>query len=280
MLGILKVALATLLTAAPAPAPTSSPTATTTSAPGTDNGSAPAPGTGTTTQPTVKLATYNILRNGSRGPQGIIDTLKPLDADVICMQESYNPLNAPYLGSRLGMTTWSTSPGGQAILSRLPTRFLGVVPGFEHDTGVDALWADLTLPDATTVRLICVHLHTVTPKTLAGLLQTEPLRGQQIAKLRQAWATAGHPTLIIAGDFNELPGTPNYRAMTQSFTDTLAALTPPQTAPTFEQGFRIDYILTTPNLTPLAGGVVNSKASDHYPIWTTLTASTQPATRP
>jgi endonuclease/exonuclease/phosphatase family metal-dependent hydrolase len=66
--------------------------------------------------------------------------------------------------------------------------------------------------------------------------------------------------VVLLGDFNSAPGTPNYQVLTKSFRDLATALPPPATDPTccqagdlmnptFEGGSRIDLVLTRGNFT-------------------------------
>jgi endonuclease/exonuclease/phosphatase (EEP) superfamily protein YafD len=129
-----------------------------------------------------------------------------------------------------------------------------------------------------------VHLTAVTK---ASEVASSPAkRSRQIEALRQAWRDAGHPPLVVGGDFNQPAVGENYLLMTRDFNDTLGLLG--QTASTFGRKLfqvRIDYLLATPDWEPVAGGVIRGNASDHRPVWVDLKpappgATTRPATRP
>ena len=103
---------------------------------------------------------------------------------------------------------------------------------------------------------------------------TGEARSREISNLRDAWRARGSPPIIIGGDFNQLPVGNNYAAMQQDWTDALASLG--KTDATFKDKLlrtRIDYFLLSKGWSAHDGGVVQSEASDHRPVWMEVSAS-------
>ena len=110
---------------------------------------------------------------------------------------------------------------------------------------------------------------------LTDLSNADGHRATELAALLRDWESRGRPPMIVGGDFNQLASGPNYRTMTRSFNDALWKLS--QIGWTCEHGLlktRIDYLLTTKDWKPTAGGVINSDASDHRPIWVEVSRRT------
>lgn len=78
--------------------------------------------------------------------------------------------------------------------------------------------------------------------------------------------------LIVAGDFNDIPGSSMHRGMMEQFADTweLVGQGPGPTIPVGKPNRRIDYIWFTPGrgLEPVKATVPTTDASDHLPVAT------------
>jgi endonuclease/exonuclease/phosphatase family metal-dependent hydrolase len=218
-----------------------------------------------------RVVSYNIFKC-IRGREGIIDTLRRLDGDFILLQEINEP-DAKPIADALGMKyvfarDYPRDPRitqGQAILSKDPmTNVRSIADWDDHSCGVAA---DCTI-DGKKVMLMSVHLLATTRATLPAVIHTERWRGKQLEAIRKLWTDAGQPSLILGGDFNQLPIGHNYGLMNTGLLDALAWVGKTGYTCNFHGlKTRIDYVLVSTDWNPVGGQVVDSSASDHLPIW-------------
>lgn len=206
--------------------------------------------------PELTVVTYNILVNGKRGVEGIIETLRPLNADVIGLQEIADRRVAERIGEALKMRVYQA--GSQALLFRGEIRNQQVVKGLEGS------WFGALQADVGGKRFYVCHFESVDRTKLTGWVMSEEVRRKQIGTLVEAWKKAGEPVAVVLGDFNQLPATANHEELKKHFTDAMESLG--QTGATHEIGVRIDYVWLTKGLKAEEGRVVESRASDHRPV--------------
>lgn len=113
------------------------------------------------------------------------------------------------------------------------------------------LLARLRLPDGY-VTIMCTHL---------GLNEND--RVDQIAELTKIAAQSSDP-IILTGDFNCKPD--ELTPLLQILTDTGALFGAPNTYPSDLPQHRIDYILTSPQITCTNLYIPPTNASDHLPV--------------
>jgi endonuclease/exonuclease/phosphatase (EEP) superfamily protein YafD len=80
---------------------------------------------------------------------------------------------------------------------------------------------------------------------------------------------AQHPDpVILVGDFNTSPGTPELVPLLATFTDCWAAVGdgPGLTCPALQPEARIDFVLVGAGIVPVAAVVPETDASDHRPV--------------
>lgn len=100
--------------------------------------------------------------------------------------------------------------------------------------------------------------------THLGLDQRERLR--QVEAILEAAGKLQGPVLL-AGDFNAEPASPEIRQIKRYFTDTAEeAGATAATFPSHQPRFRLDYIFASPHWEVLAARTVTSLASDHLPL--------------
>jgi endonuclease/exonuclease/phosphatase family metal-dependent hydrolase len=238
-----------------------------------------------TTQPDrpTRVASYNVHKC-VRGRDGIIATLRKLEADIVLVQELDEP-DGQYIANALGMR-WvfarnhprhANDRQGQGIFSiHGLAKARPIADRDDHNCGVAV---DCVL-NGKPVMLMSVHLIPTMRANLTDLRNSERWRGEQLEKIRKFWHDAGEPSLILGGDFNQLPIGRNYGLMTADLIDALAKLGKTGYTCNFNGlQSRVDYLLLSQDWHATDGQVVSSDASDHRPIWVSVEAA-QPSTKP
>ncbi len=75
--------------------------------------------------------------------------------------------------------------------------------------------------------------------------------------------------LILCGDMNDIPASYSYRTLSEGHNDAFLLMTAFSLGSTYHEGiynFRIDYIFTSKDLTPVEFSLDEQKMSDHYPL--------------
>ena len=147
---------------------------------------------------------------------------------------------------------------GNAILSDAPIRewrnTLLPRSGSSEQRGLlEALVTMRGIP----VRVFTTHLqHTSQQERLA-----------QVAAIRKRISTAREP-VILTGDLNAGPDTPEIDAITQDLVDAWAqaGVGPGYTYSTENPHARIDYVLHSDNVTTCSAAVLSTAGSDHLPV--------------
>ncbi|MDR2999136.1 MAG: endonuclease/exonuclease/phosphatase family protein [Microbacterium sp.] len=234
----------------------------------------------------VTVVSYNI--HHAQGADGALDleriaqVLEKSGADVIGLQEVDRHFGArsdyvdqaAWLADRLGMSycysanldldpeTGRTERRqyGTAILSSYPmgdceNTLLPNQPGGEQR---GLAQADVRVRGVE-LRVYNTHL----------THQSQQGRLDQAAVFNEKARAAGMPTVLV-GDLNAEPGTPEYDAFTQVLADAWPVVGdgPGYTFDSDNPIGRIDYALTSADVTPIAAEVVATIASDHMPLVT------------
>jgi endonuclease/exonuclease/phosphatase family metal-dependent hydrolase len=238
----------------------------------------------------LRVVSYNIL-HGERGLDRVADDVRKLEPDIVLLQE-VESRDLPALAAALGMqqhyhpthyfrsenlagrrSTW-----GNAIFSKVPLYDAGSIPS--PGGGSFGVWA-VAVVDGKKFLVAGVHLSATWNANPAHIKQSGEYRYKELTNLVTAWRDRGSPPIVVGGDFNQIPLGNNYHVMTEHWTDALAQLG--HTDHTFRAGLlrtRIDYLLISPEWSAREGGVADSDASDHRPIWVQITAATtRPSTR-
>lgn len=228
----------------------------------------------------IKVASYNIRKcigtDRQRRPDRILSVLAELDADIVCLQEADRRLGARQSAipfeliaqhSPYRPVPYEIRPGGMgwhgnAILVR---RDAEIVSHRALDLPVleprGAVMADVVLRGLP-IRIVGMHLD------LSGLWRRKQARAV-IAHLERCEAQL--PALLM-GDLNE------WSMAGGCLQDFYRHFTFAPTGPSFHARrpiARLDRIMTTPDLAVLDAGTHHSplamRASDHLPIWATVT---------
>jgi endonuclease/exonuclease/phosphatase (EEP) superfamily protein YafD len=238
----------------------------------------------------LRFVSFNVLHL-QRGTDGVVAAIKALDPDFVLLQEvesrdvvglaqalgmqrSHHP-NAYHASVNLDgpKATW-----GNLILSRHPLYEAGSIPN--PGGGSFGVWA-ITEVDGKKFVVANVHLSATWKANPLHVKESGENRARELAALAGSWRERGSPPIIIGGDFNQIPFGNNYAAMTEHWSDALAALG--KNDMTFRTGLlqtRVDYMLASQQWLATAGGVVQTDASDHRLIWADLTALRAPTSAP
>ncbi len=93
-------------------------------------------------------------------------------------------------------------------------------------------------------------------------------RAEQAQAVNEVLADADGPTILV-GDLNAEPSSPEYGLFTALLDDVwpVAGEGPGYTIDPEDPDRRIDYILTSPDITAVSAHVVDTQASDHLPVF-------------
>jgi endonuclease/exonuclease/phosphatase family metal-dependent hydrolase len=225
------------------------------------------------TDKAIKIASYNILHN-ERGIDRVVAEIRKLDPDFVFLQEverrdlstmtqALGSLPAIYHASENlagGSASW-----GNAILSKHRLYEAGTIPN--PGGGSFGVWGTAAI-DGRKFVVANVHLSATWNAKPSHLIESGNNRWKELTNLVNAWHERGSPPMVLGGDFNQIAMGNNYALMTKEWTDALDALG--RNENTFGAGLirtRIDYFLLSKEWTAADGGVVQSDASDHRPIW-------------
>lgn len=240
----------------------------------------------------VRIATYNIhsafSTSGRLDVEAIAQAVEASGADVVGFQEVsrgrlinagtdlyallMDRLDMPY-----GVFFGTADPvWGNAILSRYPlsevtTRFL---PQVDTPLRRGYLGAVVDVGAGDTFLFISTHLQHVNDPAVHDVDpegDLYPVHHQQLATILEEWA--GRTPAVLVGDLNARPG---WRQVTEvldaGWVDAWAEAGsgPGYTANAANPRHRIDWILHTPDLVAAAASVIESQASDHFAVATTV----------
>ena len=249
----------------------------------------------------LRVLTYNTHRMGMyKKPNHnlVISYLQQCDADILCLQEVEVHKNAHYLTlsdlkqalKKYPYTYFDFSiynkkrQFGNAVFSKYPLVNKHTIR-YESKANISSC-CDMVI-NGDTLRLFINHLESnklnqsdfesffannntelkeeeLTKKmTRAGLT-----RKQQAQKVKQAIKQSPHPCIVV-GDFNAIPLSQTYQTIKRGLYDCFLETNFGKLGNTFYKfhiGIRIDYILCSKQLIPLACKVDKVSHSDHYPV--------------
>ncbi len=223
----------------------------------------------------LKVATYNI--HGGESPIGPIqETIKQIDVDVLCVQES-GEVHEPGLMSRIASEAgfpYSAIKGELAVLSKYPIVRVETVVFEGSNRNRDGIEATITyrgrLVTVLTVHLVPMLLDYALrdgfPKgidTMRWVSQAGRAQAQTIARRYRDWP---HP-VVVAGDHNFNPSGVRYRTVDAVFDDAFALVGRGfgYTIPSDWPVMRIDYVWVK-GLRPVTCAPFPSTSSDHKPL--------------
>jgi endonuclease/exonuclease/phosphatase family metal-dependent hydrolase len=240
-----------------------------------------------TLAPKLRVATYNVHgcvgTDRQRSEARIAEVIAQLSVDIIGLQEldlsrrrSAGVDQTGMIAEQLGWHSYfhpamrrDDEHYGNAVLSRYPLKFRravelpGTAPFFCRENRA-AIEMDVET-NLGTVHIINTHL---------GLGWRERLlQAQLFTSAEWQAAIAGDAPLILLGDFNSLPGSRPYRALThylRNARELVRATRPIRTFPTWFPALAVDHIFVNAALQPLSLTVHRSTvariASDHFPL--------------
>jgi len=220
----------------------------------------------------LRVVTWNV-HGCAAGLTPVVEELRRLDADVICLQEAEVGTThtggvdqADTIARQLGMHHYAagselTDGGGQcmAILYRHEL----CDPG-DLDAGTGRIYGVTAVIEwqGRSLHIASVHLTSTHRRELKHAVQTTGSRLEEatdLAHRAEEWS-AGY---IIAGDLNSFPGMPAYDALARRFPRSATTQpTYPSSAPTVS----IDQIFCSPGLHMEQPVVGDTMASDHLPV--------------
>jgi len=231
-------------------------------------------------QSTLRIAAYNIKHglgmDGAIDLERIADVLRPLDADVITLQEvdsgverSGDVDQAGRLGELLGMDAhfgafmpYQGGEYGMAVLSRLPVLSvtnLRLPGGAEPRTALDVRVA--AGREGRPVSVVGIHFY-----------RTPEERRAQADSLSSYFSEAEHPIALI-GDFNSRRGDLVLRSMREADWFVVDKEGDPNTFPSETAEREIDFVMLRPAgaFEVVEHRVIDERvASDHRPLLVVL----------
>ena len=221
--------------------------------------------------PTLRLLTYNVrsMRDDRAALGRVISSAAP---DVVCVQEAPRFLRWRSLCAELARRGGMVVVGGgrpaaaNLILSALRVDVVATYDvRFSKDPGLHQRGAAIALLtiDGTSFAVAGTHLDVVEPPRLRHLVELDAALAAHVP--------AGTPT-IVAGDFNDKPGTPTWRAVESGHVDvfTRADGAGPYTSTARNPHQVIDGIFVDPRIAVRSARVLDQPdvfiASDHRPV--------------
>lgn len=237
------------------------------------------------TKPDFKIITYNVMQMNN---DGFNDFFLKENADVVVVQEgTLRKWILKKLKSSAFEGYYSETTMKSQIFSKYP--IIEFKPIFQNanSSSVSAVYADLDT-GKDTIRIINVHLESMgvdkkivmNPtseisqfKEDSNVIKNRMITGflkhqQQLEKILPYIQNSPYP-VILAGDFNSVPNSYEYRQITYWLKDTYREVG--RTTGTSFHGYkypiRIDYIFHSDDFLPVSYKVrTDLKFSDHYPI--------------
>ncbi len=183
-------------------------------------------------EPPVRILSLNIWHDASDWPQRsgvIIDTLRSIQPDVVCLQEVVQRSNLPNqaysLADSLGYDVYFTS----VDTAGSPVRFGNAI--LTRNQIQDSTWMPLDPPgdsrNAAYVRtragdfeldVFCTHLHHTASDSGATIRRTQM---QHLSEFIDSTLSTGRA--VVAGDFNAEPGSEEFGPLLATFEDSFDA---------------------------------------------------------
>jgi len=235
----------------------------------------------------MRLVTWNI-HGCPAGVDGIVDELRRIDADIICLQEAEvgtahadGADQAALIAERLGMKQYSAGSrfaegrGEQcmAILARGELEQTGPL-----DAGTGRVYGVTTVlqGEHPPLRIVSVHLTSTYRMDVRHAADTTSSRLKEASDLAHRvknWPEA----VIVAGDLNSVPGLPEHAVLSRHLKRV------PATQPTYPSDsprLPLDHVYRSAALRAHRWKVIRSVASDHCPLLVEITSSSGIELRP
>ncbi|MDM8006973.1 MAG: endonuclease/exonuclease/phosphatase family protein [Phycisphaerae bacterium] len=238
-------------------------------------------------QPRLRVVTWNI-HGCTAGVDGIVDELRKIDADIICLQEAEvgtaraeGADQAALIAERLGMKQYSAGSrfaegGGEQRMAILARGELEQTGPLDAGTGRVYGVSAVTRWNGRPLRVVSIHLTSTYRVDLRHAAETSRARFKEASDLAarlKKWTE----DVVVAGDFNAIPGSPEHVALAGGLKRV------PTTQPTFPSDrprLPIDHMYLSDGLRADRRVVRDSLASDHRAVVVELTAVRGPDSRP
>ena len=252
----------------------------------------------------LKILTFNVHHfakdptKKQPGEPGIIEYLKSVNADIICLQEAqiyktgkYSPsgIRDALPGIRHYQLAHTISNAGPMTLSRYPIITLGEIR-FERSANM-VLFSDIVIPPGDTIRVYNCHFqsyrispedYSITDPERSGTNEQQLREAKLITKkmilafsirANQARTVYSHIKkcpypVIVCGDFNDTPVSYTYHIVGNQLKDSFsdAGFGFSNTYNGILPTFRIDYILHSPKYNAIFYRCDRVDLSDHFPV--------------
>ncbi len=244
----------------------------------------------------ISIMSYNAQGGGQKkdGYLKLIEEIKNINPDIICFQELY--IKNKRFEPLLKIYPHYYYKYGRVILSKYSIIDKGDLGLEKINTTNGASWVDLNINNQE-IRIYNLHLHSNRITTQVNELSDKPelndlkeketwkttknilgrvkraaaIRAQQAIAIKKHTQRISKP-IIICGDFNDPPQSYTYQVLSKNLNDTFIKKGK-GTGFTYNGNIpflKIDYILTSKNITINSTKIPKSSASDHNPIITTL----------
>ncbi len=232
---------------------------------------------------TLKVLTYNV--QGARRSAELAQLLGKTRPDLICLQEipGRGKSSVKTFADRVGMNFafqpyYKKGYGGCAILARGKiTGSKALTMAGERNFGMTSV---VQIGPAK-IKVVCVHLKSLPRPILTGFFKSMAPRAKQAGMIVDLIKDTYLP-VVVAGDCNTLPFTPEYLKL-QSVLQDACVVTRTTSQPSIEIdgiGYRIDHIFFRGPWQIRSCNVIAAKTSDHRPILAELQLMELPTTRP
>jgi len=262
----------------------------------------------------LKILSYNVhyfsgdISRKQVGQPKIIDYLRKVDADIICLQEtrlfktgklSPDEIRNALPGIKHYQLAHSISYAGPMTLSKYPIVRLGEIR-FDHSANM-VLFSDIAIPSKDTIRVYNCHFqsykitpedYSITDPERTGTNEQQLKEAKLISKkmiiafsirARQARTVAAHIRkcpypVIVCGDFNDTPLSYTYHIIGKELNDAFAeaGFGFSNTYNGLLPSFRIDYILYNYRIKAISYQCDRINLSDHFPIVAILKMPAKP----
>ena len=229
----------------------------------------------TPTGPHVRMLTYNVNWGGYR-PDLAIEAIRSSDADIVCLQET-TPQWEQYLRQSLPEYRFAQfrnselrMGGGLAFLAKVPTQEIAYIPS---DTGWFDGWVVKFHTAIGPIQVLNVHLRPPVSDSgswVSGYFTTRDDREQELERFYRERET--QTPLLVMGDFNDHESSRVAQWLkSRGLTNALPQFD--RYSPTWKWKTslltlkrRMDHIFYSPELDCTAARVIDSGASDHFPV--------------
>lgn len=263
----------------------------------------------------IKILSYNVrgfnweLNKKWNNDMPMVQYLKSVDADIICMQEYVVSTSEKYASTRNLQKVLKVYPYysviplrpsngryeyGLACFSKYPIKSIESIPVESSDNGVAMYKIDV---NGKLITVINNHLESNRLTSKDKKLYKDFLRARDSRKLDEVTqnlesklgvafrkrapqvdmvaryiAEQTTDAVVVCGDFNDSPISYSYKTIKNGLLDAYAetGFGPGITYHENHFWFRIDFIMHSKNLTAYKCTVDKVKFSDHYPIWSYL----------